>query len=129
MYLSSYVAEFDTIRFVSYIDIQANGKGWTMVPGGPLKYPARIVAVHNLTDATLLLSNVGSLPANDKWLLPFNSGRVIDVTSNTFNTNMTGIFALPIGTLFYIRELDDPFTEVPNEMGVWIEIAYGSEHQ
>ncbi len=129
MYLNSYVAAFDTIRFVPFNDIFNAGINYIPI-GAPLQYPARMIVVHNMTDADLYMSNIGDNVAhNDKWFLPAQSGRVLDITSNTFNTPMSGIYTCEIGTRFYVREIDAPFTEVPTIKGVWLEITYGSEHQ
>ena len=119
MYMASFVARYDYIRSLSYSEI---GTSYTQL-GAPLDYPPRIIKVKNLTDADLLFT---MNPPDAQFIVPSNAGEVIDVTSNTFNTNMTGIFAFPIGTTFYVKQVN---YAVPGKGGVYVEVIYGSEQQ
>ena len=116
---------FDPIRYLGWAGIAAGYNPIDyLVPiageNGQLRYAARLVCINNLTNADLMFSLNG---VDDHFMVTAETGKVYDITSNTFNTNLTGIFAFAIGTRFYVKQL-----EVPTTKGVYIEVIYGSEH-
>lgn len=119
MYMASFVAQFDSLRYKLGATIT---NVYSMI-GTPLLYPARLVMIDNLTNADLLITTNSNL---DQMVIPASTGRVIDVTSNTFNTNMSGIFTFPIGTAFYVKWIAGVPT---NGKSVYISVIYGSEQQ
>jgi hypothetical protein len=119
MYMASFVARYDYIRTLAFFEIAA---GYTQL-GAPCEHPIRLIKVKNLTDSDLLFT---LNPPDAQFIVPSYTGEVIDVTSNTFNTTMSGIFAFPIGTTVYVKQVN---YEVPSMGAVYVEIIYGSEQQ
>jgi hypothetical protein len=117
--MASFVAKYDYIRTLPAASILV---GYTQL-GAPVAYPIRLIKVKNLTDADLLFTMDTS---EDQFIVPSGAGEVIDVTSNTFNTNLTGIFAFPIGTTFHVKQVS---YEAPKTGSVYVEVIYGSEQQ
>lgn len=109
-------AMFEPIR---YLAAGAIGAGYTAV-GTPLLYPARIINIDNLTDADLMFS---FNPNYDYIVVPSQSGKVFDISSNNYVTNVAGILAFKKGVQWYVKQL-----EVPGPTkGVYISVMYGSD--
>ena len=119
---SSMNAKFESIRYLDWNFIVFN---WMRV-GSPLLYPARVVTIDNWTDADLMFSTVyydlNQDPFAGEIAVAATSGKVFDVSANTYNNSINGQFAFPAGTQFWVRQI-----EAPNEKAVYISVIYGSE--
>lgn len=72
--------------------------------GTELEYPARIISVQNLTDATLMFSFNG---VDDHFPLPADGFLLLDITGN--RTVSTGFF-IAESTRLYVKLIDEPTT-------------------
>lgn len=89
--------------------------GTYMGIGTALEFPARLIFIQNLTNATLMFSIDG---VNDHFVLPENSNFVFDITTN--QPQSLGIY-IGAGTRFYVKEIGLPSTGT-----VYVSSFYGS---
>lgn len=88
------IAKADTLRSLAFGSI---GASYAAV-GSAFSFPASIIQLQNLTDATLLFSLDGT---NDHFILVANSSLVLDVTGNHASDD-TGLY-FPKMTTVYVK--------------------------
>jgi len=84
--------------------------------GTATENPARIVEIHNFTDAKLQFSTDGT---NDKFPMMSNTSKIIDLCAN--KTVDAGAY-LERGELFYVKRIETPTTG-----SVYVTLLYGEE--
>lgn len=112
----SKIAQWDVLRSVNYTSIS----GTYVAIGTPISYPARLPTITNLTDANMIFSDDG---INDKFIVPANSGRIIDIGAN--RTNLSGSLDAPRYTRFYVRQE----SAAPTTGNVYLDMMYAYDNQ
>jgi len=103
--------KFDSVRSLAFGSIAV---GYTGV-GTYLAYPARMVIIQNLTDATVMFSDNG---VSDSFPLPANGQTVLDLATN--KTQDQGLY-MDAGSRLYVRRL----VGVPSSGAVYFSVIYG----
>lgn len=107
-------AVFEDLRILAHTDFAA---GWTSV-GSVLGHDAKWMMFYNLTDKTLLISDVGINPG--KLPIAANSFIIVDVSSN--RNEMGGTLTFAKGTQYYVKSV----TGVnPGSGSFYISMIYG----
>jgi hypothetical protein len=110
----SQIVQLDTLRSIAYgstsVSYAAVGTAFT--------HAARLVCFTNNTDGDMFISNDG---VNDKLFIAANSFKLFDLTTNKSGGLGDGIFALPVGTIIYVRQ-----SSTPTKGAVYVEVIYGN---
>lgn len=110
-------ARFEELRLIDAADIEAN---WTAITP-EFAHPARLIKIVNLTNADLVFTT-DTQKVFGEILVPAQTSDIYDISTNQFTTNISGILALPVATMLYVKQV-----EVPTLKYVAVSVMYGSE--
>lgn len=85
--------------------------------GTPATRPIRAFSISNNTEGDMIFSDDDTVPEG-KWFVAAGSFNKWDIQSN-MNAQFDDKYVLPIGTQFYVKQL-----EAPGSGAVYIEIFY-----
>lgn len=106
-------ARIDTLRSLGFAAIS----GAYAPVGTPFTERVRLICITNNTEGDMIFSD-DSTNAAGKLFIAAGSFKLFDVTSN-INPEKDDKFVLPIGTQFYVKQL-----EAPTSGAVYIEAVY-----
>jgi hypothetical protein len=114
----SVIVQFDTLR-TRTVAVGPNGPidGTYRAIGVSFAHPARLICITNNTDGDMLFSNDG---VSDKLFIPAHSFKLFDLTTNREGVNNSSFFALPNGTIIYVKQSTAATTGA-----VYVEVIYG----
>lgn len=108
---SSLKIKFDSLRSLAFGSIAVGYAG----VGTYLSYPARIVIIQNLTDASVMFSADG---LTDHLPLPAGGQFILDIATN--KTQDQGLY-LDAGSRLYVKQLGG----APSNGSVYFSVIYG----